>query len=129
LGALDVLREAEGLATEMRDEVRLGWVSGYMTNLFWEMGEQDRALNSGLRALEIATAHSHEGIRDLAQRYLGRSYHAMGDYRQATEVFTLSPRHWPAGLTRRVVTLSIERYGIFDPISALRAKRGKRNRF
>jgi class 3 adenylate cyclase/tetratricopeptide (TPR) repeat protein len=88
--ALDVLREAEGLATEMRDEVRLGWVSGYMTNLFWEMGEQDRALNSGLRALEIATAHSHEGIRDLAQRYLGRSYHAMGDYRQATEVFTLS---------------------------------------
>jgi tetratricopeptide (TPR) repeat protein len=28
----------------------------------------------------------------LAQRYLGRSYHAMGDYRQATEVFTVSLR-------------------------------------
>jgi len=89
---LDVLREAETLATELTDEVRLGWVSGYMTNLFWEMGEQDRALNAGLRAMEIATILGHQDIRDLAQRYLGRSYHAMGNYRQAIEVFTRSLR-------------------------------------
>jgi class 3 adenylate cyclase/tetratricopeptide (TPR) repeat protein len=133
--ALDVLREAEKLASELADEVRLGWVTGYMTNLFWEMGEQDRAVKSGLRALEIATSLSHGEIGDLAQRYLGRSYHAMGDYRRAIEVFaqSLDPRaaavarkqsdtDGPSGvLTRIFLMLSLIELGRFNEAISLGA--------
>jgi tetratricopeptide (TPR) repeat protein len=59
-----------------------------MTNLFWEMGEQDHAIESGLRALAIADSRHDGALRDMAHRYLGRSYHAIGDYRRAIEVFT-----------------------------------------
>lgn len=83
--ALDVLHEAEAIATELEDPTRVGWVSGFLTNLFWEMGEQERAVASGHRAAEIADRLGHAGISDLASRYLGRSYHAVGDYRRAVE--------------------------------------------
>jgi tetratricopeptide (TPR) repeat protein len=83
--ALDILREAETLASTLDDQRRLGWVAGYLTNLFWEMGDQEQALASGQRALEIAAQLDDDALQGMAQRYLSRAYHAMGDYRRALD--------------------------------------------
>jgi class 3 adenylate cyclase/tetratricopeptide (TPR) repeat protein len=96
---LDIMREAEQRAKELDDQRRLGRVSASMTNLFWEMGEQDRAIASALRALGIADSVDDDAVRDMARRYLGRSYYAIGDYRKAIEVFRQivgAPRADPA---------------------------------
>jgi tetratricopeptide (TPR) repeat protein len=121
---LDLLREAEVLASELDDQPRLGWVAGYLTNLLWEMGEQDRAVESGLRAMAQATRLGHPGIRDLSHRYLGRSYHAMGDYRRAVDVFlhAIDPpddgsgqqQRAPSVLTRCFLVLSLAELGAFS---------------
>lgn len=125
---LEVLHEAKDLATGLGDQLRLAWVSGYMANLFWEMGEQDHAVASGLRAMEFATSLNHDGVRDLANRYLGRSYHATGDYRRAVEVFleSVGPVHESAHplqqrssggssvLTRTFLMLSLTELGAFS---------------
>ena len=84
---LDVLHEAEATAKDLGDARRLGLVAASMTNLFWEMGEQDRAVASGLHALAIAESLDDGALRDMARRYLGRSYHAIGDYNRAIDVF------------------------------------------
>jgi tetratricopeptide (TPR) repeat protein len=126
---LDLLREVEAIAGELGDRRRLGWCTAYMTNVFWEMGEQDRAVASGLRALDIAVTLEDNPIRDAARRYLGRSYHAMGDYRQAiivlTEIVdppahdaTTSPGSAAGVLTRCFLTLCLAEVGAFVDAAA-----------
>ena len=58
------------------------------------MGDQDRAIRSGRRALEIAAAVEDSALRDMALRYLGCSYYAIGDYKGAVDVFkqVIGPR-------------------------------------
>ena len=77
---LEILREAEVVAEELNDTRRLGRIAASMTNVFWEMGDQDRAIRSGRRALEIAAGVEDSALRDMALRYLGCSYYAIGDY-------------------------------------------------
>jgi class 3 adenylate cyclase/tetratricopeptide (TPR) repeat protein len=91
---LDALREAEAVAKEINDARRLGKVVASMTNLFWEMGDQERAITSGRRALEIAAGVEDGALRDMALRYLGCSYYAIGDYKGAIDVFkqAMGPR-------------------------------------
>ena len=84
---LDILREAEALAKELDDQRRLSRVTANMTNLYWEMGEQDRSIASGLRALEIADRVDDSSLRDMARRYLGRSYQAVGEFQKAIGLF------------------------------------------
>ena len=38
------LREAEGLAQALGDQHRLGWVSAYMSSMFWATGDLRRAV-------------------------------------------------------------------------------------
>jgi tetratricopeptide (TPR) repeat protein len=83
--ALDVLREAETLASTLDDQRWLGWIAGYLTNLFWEMGDQEQAMASGQRALEIAAQLDDDALQGMASRYLSRVYHAMGDYQRALD--------------------------------------------
>ena len=80
---LELLNEAKGLATELNDQRRLGWIAAYMTNVFWELGEQDRAVESGRHALVIARSLEDGALLNKVNRYLGRSHYAIGDYRQA----------------------------------------------
>jgi tetratricopeptide (TPR) repeat protein len=87
-----VLTEAEVLAGALGDPRRMARAAGNMANLFWEMGRQEHALAAGRRALKIADTLEDDGLRDLAYRYLGRSYHAMGDYPRAIEALTRAAR-------------------------------------
>ena len=84
---LTVLREAQDLAKALGDTRRLGWAAGYLSNLLWEMGEQDEAIGHGQEALDIAARLDDTALKYLALRYLGRCYHAIGQYRQGVEMF------------------------------------------
>ena len=122
---LDVLREAEQLAAALGDQRRLGWVAGYLTNLYWEMGDQERAVEAGQRAVGIAESLADGSLLDLSHRYLARSYFATGEYRRAAELFTNSiastggataetPAASPSGvLTRAFLSLGLAETGSF----------------
>ncbi len=51
---LDYLGEAETLATSLGDQRRRAWVSAYLSQYYFWMGEGDRALTAGERALATA---------------------------------------------------------------------------
>ena len=88
LGELPRIRraidEANGLATRLGDRRRLGWVSGYMAHLDWIAGDEERAVESGRRALAYATEVGDFDLEVLANFYVGVAYHAMSDYSRAT---------------------------------------------
>jgi len=88
LGRLFVtLQEAAGLAEALGDDHRLGWVSVYLLAHFAQVGDPERALAAGQRALAMATTLGERGLTVVAQHYLGGVYRSLGDYRRAVECF------------------------------------------
>ena len=80
---LDCLREAETLAAGLDDQRRLGQIFDYMSSNVWLVGDHERAIELGRRALAIA-----ETLRDLPLQFdanlrLSFVYHSLGDYRRA----------------------------------------------
>jgi tetratricopeptide (TPR) repeat protein len=82
----DHLRTAEALAKRLGDDQRLGRVACSLCNCFLVMGEHDRAMAAGQRALALATASGAFDIQVVAQYYLGMAYSAVGDFEQALDV-------------------------------------------
>jgi DNA-binding NtrC family response regulator/tetratricopeptide (TPR) repeat protein len=82
---LECLREAEALARTLGDQRRLGEASAYLTDYFRLMGDQDRAIEYGQRALAIADAVDAFPLRLRANTYLGQTYYTLGDYRRGAE--------------------------------------------
>jgi tetratricopeptide (TPR) repeat protein len=84
LGArFDHLREAETLATALDDQRRLGWVCAYMITSVQPMGDYERGLTYGQRALAIATASGDFALEMMATFNFGLYYNLLGNYRQA----------------------------------------------
>ncbi len=83
--ALGHLREAEALAEALGDRRRLAWVSVYTAAQLWLMGQLDKAVEAGVRALAIASESDDLPLQAAARLSLGRGYLALGDYRQAME--------------------------------------------
>jgi tetratricopeptide (TPR) repeat protein len=79
----DPLREAEVLAEALRDQHRLGQVSTYLSQYYWAMGDQERALVSGRRALACAERLGDVALQGIATIYLSQACHALGEYHQA----------------------------------------------
>ena len=79
----DHLRQAEVLATALDDQRRLGWVCAYMINSVQPMGDYERGLAYGQRALAIATASGDFALEMMATFNLGLYYNLLGNYRQA----------------------------------------------
>ncbi|MGH8070847.1 MAG: ATP-binding protein [Candidatus Entotheonellia bacterium] len=99
------MREAELLAESLDDKRRLGQTLIYMTTIFWEMGDQQRALETGQRVLPLANDLGDLSLQITTNYSLGRVHSALGNYRQAIE------------LLRKNVTvlkgdLSRERFGL-----------------
>jgi class 3 adenylate cyclase/tetratricopeptide (TPR) repeat protein len=82
---LRYLQEAETLATTLDDPRRLGQISGYLSAHFRNMGAYDRSIAAAQRALALATAAGDAAVYALANLYLGATYWAQGDYRQAVD--------------------------------------------
>src|SRR5262249_44619010 len=88
LGRLFItLQEAAELAEALGDDRRLGWVSVYLLAHFAQVGDSERALAAGQRALALATTLGESGLTVVAQHYLGGVYRSLGDYRRAGECF------------------------------------------
>src|SRR5262245_62778196 len=61
----------------------VGWVSAYLNPYFSNLGNQDRAIETGRRALTIARASSDFALEMMATFFLGLRYICPGDYQQA----------------------------------------------
>jgi tetratricopeptide (TPR) repeat protein len=84
---LDHLCAAERLAASLDDPRRLGWVSAYLSVYLTLMGDQDRAVETGQRALALAMASEDFALEVLATFFLGHPYLSLGDYRQAVHYY------------------------------------------
>jgi tetratricopeptide (TPR) repeat protein len=80
------LCEAETLARTIDDHRRLGRISAYMTDYFRQVGDSDRAVETGQHALALAESVSDFGTQVVANVLLGMVYYVRGDYRRAMEV-------------------------------------------
>jgi predicted ATPase/class 3 adenylate cyclase len=80
------LREAEVLAQALGDQHRLGWVAAHTTNHFWSTGEPQRAVEVGQRAFALAGTLGDTALQVVMHLFLGRAYHAVGDYPQAVDL-------------------------------------------
>jgi class 3 adenylate cyclase/tetratricopeptide (TPR) repeat protein len=74
------LAEAEALATALGDQLRLGRVSAQRSRHFYVTGQQDRAVESGRRALAIARALRNLPLEVAATFYLGGAHFLRGEY-------------------------------------------------
>jgi tetratricopeptide (TPR) repeat protein len=77
-----LLSEAETLARALEDQHRLGWVSAYLNPYFFNLGDQDRAIETGQRALTIARASGDFALEMMATFFSGLPYMSRGDYQQ-----------------------------------------------
>ncbi len=80
------LNKAETLAQARNDQRRLGRVSCYMSNCFTQMGDRDRGIEFGQRALTMARALGDFAIEVQTNYFLGQAYYSLGDHRLAMEV-------------------------------------------
>jgi tetratricopeptide (TPR) repeat protein len=83
---LDTLREAEPFAEALGDRRRMGRVSSLMSEYFWMMGDNDRAVTSGQHALALAEALGDVALQVRTKFFLGQTYHSLGDYHRAIDV-------------------------------------------
>ena len=83
---LTYLREAEGLAQALGDQRRLGWGAAYMTNCFGDIGDLQRAVEVGQRALALAGTLGDAALQVVTHLFLGRVYYSLGDYPQAIDL-------------------------------------------
>jgi tetratricopeptide (TPR) repeat protein len=81
----DHLRAAEALAERLDDPQRLGRLASYLCFYFSVIGEHDRAMASGQRALTLATTSGAFDVQVIAQSCLGIAYYAAGDYTQGLD--------------------------------------------
>jgi class 3 adenylate cyclase/tetratricopeptide (TPR) repeat protein len=79
------LREAESLAQVLGDQQRLAQAAVYLTEHFRLMSDLDHALESGQRALSLASGQGDLGLQVLANFYMGCVSYDLGDYRRATD--------------------------------------------
>jgi tetratricopeptide (TPR) repeat protein len=95
---LDHLRPARALAESLDDRRRLGQVDAYMAASLWQLGDPERGLASGQRALAIATALGEAGLRVAADGIVGELYlWGLSDYRCAAERFRRNVETAPGG--------------------------------
>jgi class 3 adenylate cyclase/tetratricopeptide (TPR) repeat protein len=108
---LDHLRCAETQAQTLGDHLRLRNVYAHMSTNFRMMGEMERDIDSGQRALALAITIGHDGLQARMHLSLGRAHYDLGDYPRAVE-----------HLGRNVATLQgalrYERFGSLSIVAA-----------
>ena len=85
---LEHLREAEIIATQLKDDRRRGQVCAFMTTVQSTLDELDEALDSGSRALEIAERLHDLPLRIVATSYLEQAHCYRGDYERVVALAT-----------------------------------------
>jgi class 3 adenylate cyclase/tetratricopeptide (TPR) repeat protein len=109
---LESLKVAEPLAESLPDRRRLAWVLTYMTRDLSILGQPDRAIECGERALGLLAGVEDRELEVLTPAYLGSVYFARGDYRQAADILM-------ARLTTLTEARLLERFGLPAPASVI----------
>ena len=104
---LEHLRDAEALATQLKDDRRLGLVSAFMVTVHSSVDQLDEALATGARALEIAERLGDKKLRCLATSYLEQAYCYRGEYRRAVELATDNLAALPADWNNEYLGMSV----------------------
>src|SRR5262249_50756798 len=81
----DHLHAAEALAERLGDDQRRGRIACYLCISFTAMGEHDRAIVAGQRALALATSSGTFDVQVVTQTHLGIAYYWAGDFRQGLD--------------------------------------------
>jgi tetratricopeptide (TPR) repeat protein len=81
------LREAEAVAALVGDQRRRGRALSFATNCLYLSGDYPGAVTSGKEARLIAESLNDFPLTTATDMYLGRAYHALGDYRAAIGTF------------------------------------------
>jgi cytochrome P450/class 3 adenylate cyclase len=84
---VEVLRDAEKLADRLGDRARQGRVSASMATWYWCIGDPDRALECGRRALAIAEEIEDGALEAVSNHRVGEAHVSLGNYRQAIASF------------------------------------------
>jgi class 3 adenylate cyclase/tetratricopeptide (TPR) repeat protein len=74
------LRRAEERAEAAGDLRRLGWISAYLTQSYYTIGQQTDAIRVAHRALEIGDALGDDPLQIAANFGLGQAHHVLGDH-------------------------------------------------
>jgi class 3 adenylate cyclase/tetratricopeptide (TPR) repeat protein len=83
---LDRLREAQAIAESLGDQPRLGRILTWLAySYFFTLGDYDRSIETGERALSVGRALDDVPIQILATFYLAYPRQQCGDYRRAVE--------------------------------------------
>ncbi len=93
---LGYLGEAERLAEAIVDQRRLARVWAHMTYCFAWLGDPDRAIQCGQRALAVASATGDQPLELLTHFHLGRALFGVGEHRRAIDSLSRTA----AGLAR-----------------------------
>jgi tetratricopeptide (TPR) repeat protein len=109
---LEHLRAAEALAVALDDQRRLAWVACYMSNYWWHIRANDRALDDGRRALATSRAIGDDILELEAAYVLGRAYDRLGDYRSAVDMYGTIVSGTAGGRAR-------ERFGQARPVAVV----------
>ena len=80
---LDHLRRAAVHAEALGDRRRLGWVSAYLTQSHYTLGDQAAAIRSAEQAAEVGRTLPDRRLQIIADFGLGQAHHVLGDYRAA----------------------------------------------
>jgi tetratricopeptide (TPR) repeat protein len=75
------LREAESIAQGISDDRRLGRVINMLTSYYGLVGQHDRSVESGTRALQINRDDME--LNTVTHYYMGVAFHHMGQYDQS----------------------------------------------
>jgi tetratricopeptide (TPR) repeat protein len=87
------LGEAERVARELDDPIRLARIIAYQSTTLWISGDHERAAELAETAFTLAkSVDEPELIADAACR-LGWPYHFRGQYHRAAELFAMAARH------------------------------------
>ncbi len=125
---LDHLRRAGAIAARIGDQRRLGRVLSFEANCLFLLGQHERAIDAGQRALGIAAALDDASLRTATEQYVGRAHQALGDYRRGAEIFgaivrsltgDLARSHFglpvvPAVFSRTHLAMCLAEVGVFD---------------
>jgi tetratricopeptide (TPR) repeat protein len=95
-GALERLREAEGLAVKLNDDHRKGQSCVFQMSMHATVGEMDDALKLGARAQEIVSRLGDLRLRILTTTYLEQAHCFRGDYQRVVELATANLASLPA---------------------------------
>ena len=85
--AQTLLHEAEALAAESGQSTRRGWIAAYQTNVYWMLGDPERAVESGQRALVVAERERDVTLQVAGAFYLGQVHQFRGEYPRAVDLF------------------------------------------